>query len=132
MKLATVNDIVSKRPVAVQPSCSLSSPLTRLTAAFTERINPHVDIRFQLLWSFGGYLVDVPRRLGTSEALDAAADALVTAHARFCAGTLDPDAPLLVKHSRALSMLRHDLSDPFKAHTSETLCSVMLLMIYQV
>ncbi|KAI9808075.1 MAG: hypothetical protein M1827_007517 [Pycnora praestabilis] len=73
----------------------------------------------------------MPCRLGTSAALDAAVDALITAHARFCVGNLSPDLGLLAKHSRALSILRHDLNDPIKAHSSETLCSIMLLMIYQ-
>ena len=131
-----MNNIVPSRadraPVVTRPPRSLSNPITRLTGAFIERIDPFVDIRFQLLWNFGDYLADIPCRLGISGALDAAADALVTAHTRFCVGHLDPNSTLLAKHSRALNILRQDLSDPVKARSSETLCSIMLLMIYQV
>lgn len=135
-KVTAVNAVASscayKQPVTTQPSRSLSNPLIRLTGAFIERIDPFLDIRFQLLWTFGDYLADIPCRLGRSRALDAAADAVVMAHARFCVGHLDPDTTLLAKHSRALSVLRQDLNDPIKAHSSETLCSIMLLMIYEV
>ena len=118
--------------MAVKAPQILNNPLSRLTAAFIEKISPVVDIRFQLLWNFGDYLADVPRRLGTSEALDAAADALVTAHGQLCAGDREASPTVLEKHCRALSALRHDLDDPVKVHTSETLCSIMLLMIYEV
>ena len=111
---------------------TLSNSVIRLTGAFIERIDPFIDIKFQLLWSFGDYLADIPCRLGESGALDAAADALVMAHARFCVGHLDPDTVLLAKYSRALRVLRQDLDDPVKAHSSETLCSIMLLTIYEV
>lgn len=124
--------VFDKPIVVTAPSRSLSNPLFRLTGAFIEKIDPQMDMKYQLLWNYGDYLADVPCRLGKSAALDAAADALVMAHARFCTGHLDPDAALLRRHSRALRALREDLHDPIKAHSTETLCSIMLHMIYQV
>lgn len=102
-----------------------------MISAFVDSVNPSYDIRFQLSWNFGGFLVDVPRRLGTSAALDAAADALAASHARFCVGS-SPDQSLLAKHSRALRALRYDLNDCIKARSTETLCAIMILMIVQV
>ena len=117
---------------AIGPSRTLSNSLTRLTSAFVDKIDPTADIRIQLPWNFGGFLADIPCRLGTNDALDAASDALVTAYTGFCGGNVGPHPEVLVKHSRALNALRRCLSDPIKAYSSETLCSVMLLLIIQV
>lgn len=109
-----------------------SNQLARLTQAFVSQISLTIDISHQLTGNFGGFLLEVPRRLGTNEALDAAADTLITAHARYCIGQLSPNTEILVKHSRALNALRMCLNDPAKARSSETLCSVMLLSICEV
>lgn len=122
----------SEEALVSTPSHDLSSPITRLTAALVEKIGPSVDVRFHLQESFGPYLADIPCRLGASEALDSATDLVVTAHVRFCTGSQSPSTTLLAKYSNTLSKLRHDLSDPIKAQSSETLCAIMLLMIYQV
>jgi Fungal specific transcription factor domain len=107
--------------------------MTKLASALVYKIDPTTDIRYQLVWNFGGYLADVPRRLGTNPALDAASDALVAAHTDFCSsGRPGSECELLAKHSHALSVLRDALDDPVKAHSSETLCAIMLLMIVQV
>lgn len=74
----------------------------------------------------------VPRRLGINEALDAAADALVTSYTCFIAGSAVATSDVLIKHSNALSALRRVLDDPVKAQSSETLCSTMILLIVQV
>ena len=110
----------------------MTNDLTRLTAAFVEGIDPTTDISMQLTWNFGGFLADVPCRLGTNVALDAASDSLVTAYRRFCAGHVSPGPEVLMKHSRALNALRRSLDDPILAYSSETLCSVMILVINQV
>lgn len=92
-----------------------------------------MDIRYQLLWNFGGYLADVPRRLGMNPALDVASDALVSVHTSFCSqGHYVHDPRVLAKYSKALVVLRDALDDPDKAYSSETLCAIMLLMIVQV
>ena len=129
------NDTIFNLPKALMaagPSHTLSNDLTRLTSVFVHKIDPSVDIKIQLPWNFGGFLADVPCRLGINESLDAAADALGTAYTGFCAGNVIPHPEALVKYSRALNALRRCLSDPVKACSSETLCSVMLLLIIQV
>lgn len=76
------------------------------------------------------FVEDVPRRLGSNEALDRAADALITAHASFC--TRQPvRAEALAKYSHALKTLRVYLDDPLQASASSTLCAVMILLICQ-
>ncbi|KAI9842413.1 MAG: hypothetical protein M1837_007158 [Sclerophora amabilis] len=107
--------------------------MTKLASALVNRIDPTTDIRYQLVWNFGGYLAYIPSRLGTNPALDAASDALVAAHTSYCSSAhLLPECEHLVKYSHALNVLRDALEDPVKAHSSETLCAIMLLMIVQV
>ncbi len=51
----------------------------------------------------------------------------------FCSnGHGIPDCAFVAKYSRALNVLRDELDDPDKAHSSETLRAIMLLMIIQV
>lgn len=118
--------------LAVRPSCSPTNATDRLASALVYRANPELDIRYQLPWNFGTFLWDIPARLGTSAALDAASDVLVTAHARYCAGGRGFDQGLLKKQALAMSVLRQHLLDPAKAFSSETLCAITLLMLSQV
>ncbi|EFE43792.1 hypothetical protein TRV_01470 [Trichophyton verrucosum HKI 0517] len=104
--------------------------ITALRNSFIETMKPTTDLRYNLAWSFGGFLVDIPRRLGVNEALDSAVQVLVDSHQDFCAG-LGVTSRVLVGYSRALRMLRSYLNDPVKARTSETLCSVMVLLMCQ-
>jgi hypothetical protein len=108
-----------------------SNDLTSLAHAFVYTMKASTDLKYNLSWAYGGFLEDVPRRLGTNEALDTSADALVTAHSSFCAHRTVSVAAL-TKYSRALNMLRIYLDDPVKACTSDTLCAVALLLICQV
>ena len=114
------------------PPYQLANQLTRLIAAFASNIDESADIRIQLPWNFGSFLSDVPRRLGTNEALDAASQALVASYVHFIAGEVEATPGVLIKHSNALSALRRCLDDPVKAYSSETLCSTMILLIVQV
>ena len=104
-----------------------------LMLALFHRFDTSTDIRFQLTWNFGGFLLEIPRRLGVNKALDAASEALIAAHARFCTGRLDlDDDDLLIQHNRALNALRHELNDEVKAKSSETLAAIMVIMITEV
>lgn len=96
------------------------------------RFTVESDLRYNLTWAFGGYLLEVPRRLGVNVALDAAASALVACHLRFSTGIKEPSVQELTKYSFALSQLRSSLNDPVVAASANTLCAVMLLMICQV
>ncbi|EFQ99034.1 hypothetical protein MGYG_02046 [Nannizzia gypsea CBS 118893] len=104
--------------------------VTALRNSFIETLKPTTDLRYNLAWSFGGFLADIPRRLGVNEALDSAVQVLVESHQDFCAG-LGVTSRMLVGYSRALRMLRLYLDDPVKARASETLCSVMVLLMCQ-
>lgn len=102
-----------------------------LAHAFVKAIKISADLRYNLLWAYGGFLEDIPRRLGTNEALDTSVAALVTAHTHFSIHK-SVSVEALTKYSQALSKLRIYLNDSIKARTPETLCAVMILLICQV
>ncbi|KAK5939041.1 hypothetical protein PMZ80_008344 [Knufia obscura] len=105
---------------------------TYRVSAFIDTLKPARGVRFNLAWSYGDYLTDVPVRLGRNVALDAAADALVTACDRFSAPRADHSHRFLAKYVEAVRTLRLCLDDQATATTSETLCAVMLLLICQI
>ena len=109
-----------------------ASNTTKLASQLIERIKPGLDIRFHLAWTYGGYLEDIPRRLGINQALDTATEVLVAIHARFREGSQDATAEILSKYGHALTILRRYLNDPCYVYTPETLCAVQLLLICQV
>jgi hypothetical protein len=105
--------------------------LTLLIGSFVQTFNATADLNYNLVWSYGLYLQEIPQRLGTNEALDTAVSALVAAHSSLASGR-EPSINAIYKYSRALQALRESLNDPIKAAASETLCAVKLLMICQV
>ncbi|KAI9723213.1 MAG: hypothetical protein M1812_001095 [Candelaria pacifica] len=122
-----------QRSSAAQLSRNPSNSMTTLASALVYKVDPNIDIRYQLVKNFGPYLIDIPRRLGINPALDAASDALVFAHTSFCSTFLPrSEYKLLTKYSYALKVLRNTLNDPVQAQSSETLCAIMVLMIVQV
>ncbi|KAL8842043.1 MAG: hypothetical protein Q9176_002981 [Flavoplaca citrina] len=133
-KRVTSTSYSSDQPRSPVPGSSsiISNPSSRLLTAFIHTISQQVDIRFQLPWNFGDYFNLIPRHLGVSRSLDTAVDALITAHTSFCAGNLQPGPEVLAKHSLALSVLRHNLTDVVKARTSETLAAIMVISVTQV
>lgn len=120
------NGALARSPPAMPPS----SELTLLLNAFMTTIKPSTDFRYNLRWSYGLFLTDIPQRLGSNEALDCSVDAVTTAHASFCTHRI-ASVEALAKYSRALQVLRVCLDDPVKAHSSNTLCAVMMLLICQ-
>ncbi|KAF2185308.1 hypothetical protein K469DRAFT_726837 [Zopfia rhizophila CBS 207.26] len=125
-KLTRRESFIDEKAVPSTPS----NELTLMANAFIETISKSTDLRFNLAWTYGFFLDDVPRRLGTNEALDASVMALVDAHSNFCSYR-GVTTSVLIKYSRALNKLRVCLDDPIKACASETLCAVMLLLICQ-
>ncbi|KAG8528370.1 uncharacterized protein KY384_007288 [Bacidia gigantensis] len=117
---------------AVDPGQRLNNSLTTLTGAFIGTVSPTIDVSYQLAGNFGGFLNEVPKRLGRNEALDAAAEALVAGYKRYRSGFREPNADLLIKHSRALTALHRCIDVPAKAKTPETLCAVMMLPICEL
>ncbi|RDW69802.1 hypothetical protein BP6252_08822 [Coleophoma cylindrospora] len=106
--------------------------MTRLASALVGKLDASDDMRYHLCWTYGDYLGDIPKRLGTNEALDTAVAALVSAHSclgprRGRGGRATPES--IQKYTHALNALRILLDNPAKAREPETLCAVMLLMI---
>ncbi|GAB1196625.1 hypothetical protein APSETT444_005898 [Aspergillus pseudonomiae] len=108
-----------------------SNALTVLSQAFVRAIHPSTDIRWNLAWMYGGFLRDVPPRLGTNEALDTAADAVISMHSDFCV-TRKLSVQALSKYGRALNTLHTYLDDPVKAASTDTLCAVTILLLCQL
>lgn len=114
------------------PSRTLSNDFTIFLGAFAATISPTTHIKYQLPWNFGDYLQEIPCRLGSSKALDAASDALIAAYSRFCCNHTELGLEPVKKYTAALRELKISLDDPVKAHSSETLAAINLLQIYQV
>jgi len=104
---------------------------TPLCISFCSIIHPSFDFRYNLAFGYGNYMHEIPRRLGVSEALDAAVATVVEAHSTFCSRRPATTRGLLL-YSKALSNLRASLDDVGTACSNETLCAVMILMACQV
>lgn len=113
------------------PQALPSSDVSSLAGNFIATIKRSTDLRYNLWWSFGLWLEDVPRRLGTNEALDRAVDALTIAHSNFSCGR-PPSVEALSKNSSALRTLSVYLDDRDHAQSSSTLSAVMVLLMCQL
>jgi hypothetical protein len=102
-----------------------------LVASIIQTMNPSVDLKYNLAWSFP-LVGHVPQRLGRSAALDAAAKVVVAAHSNHCIGRNRVSLGALVEYSRALKQLVLALDDVSTAQSLETLCAINLLLISQV
>lgn len=112
-------------------SCAPSGEKGALISGLIHTMQDNVDLRFNLTWSLGTYLTDVPQRIGRNQALDVAVECLVDTHSTFCLHQ-PPSRRGLLKYSEGLQILRRYLDSPEKARSSETLCAVQVLMICQV
>ena len=130
------------RALSIRARLTTSAPHThvpindtaRLQQAIVVRLQASSDIRYYIGFRYGLFLVDIPKRLGINDALDAAVTALLARHAETSMrqDQTDPRAPAAVAYNRALTALRLTLADPDKIATSETLCAVLLLTYCQV
>ena len=126
---ATTTHFQVLAPESPQPL--IGSDLNSLAGNFIATIKRTTDLRYNLWWSFGLWLEDLPRRLGTNEALDRAVDTLTMAHSNFSCNK-PPSVETLSKHSRALRTLSVYLDDSVHAQSSSTLSAVMVLLICQL
>ncbi|KAJ5179474.1 hypothetical protein N7492_002684 [Penicillium capsulatum] len=120
------------RPVSRAKRLSTSkivSPLSMdsLSTSFVHSLKIS-DIRYDLAY-YGPFLHDIPRRLGSSRALDASVKTLVTAYPYFHGRGFPPS--VFVNFGSSLRALRECLSDPVEARSSNTLCAVYLITICQ-
>lgn len=88
-----------------------------------------LDPRFDLT-VYGSFVREIPRRLGSNEALDAAVSTLTTALPLI--HTRQQSAEVYRKYVQALQSLRMCLGDPVKAASPDTLCALYLVVICQV
>jgi len=109
-----------------------TNTLTVLIDSFVQTFKYTTDFKYNLVWSHGMYLQDIPQRLGRNESLDTAVAALTAAHSDVAMRAPHPSIKALTLYTRALQTLREYLNDTVKARASETLCAVMLLLICQV
>jgi len=110
------------------PSCEQS----RLAMSVIDKIKPTVRISHNLAWTYGDYLNDLPRRLGTNMALDSATEAFLFAVQRSLNRADVPAQSVLERYGLALTALRTCLDDPVKAREPETLGAILMLMNCQV
>ena len=79
---------------------------------------------------YGPFFMDIPRRLGSNEALDSAAQAFVTSFP--CVRSRNMTREMYQSCNLSISKLRSCLSNPETALQPETLCAVYMTMIFQV
>ncbi|KAJ5287482.1 hypothetical protein N7478_003168 [Penicillium angulare] len=114
------------------PVLNPSNALSPLAIRFIHTISRTTHFRYNLWWTFGTFLEDVPRRLGTNEALDRSIEALTAAHSGFCGIERNgATVEALTKYSQALRTLRVYLDDGVHSQSSNTLCAVMVLLVCQ-
>jgi hypothetical protein len=110
-----------------------NSKLDTLTSAYISHISPQVAINVHLPWNFGPFLEDIPARLGHNEALDAAVRALVRGQSALRRNErVQKDQASLHAYSAALRSLSETLAHPIIAGSTETLCAIKILMIFEV
>ncbi|KAJ6017745.1 Cytochrome P450 [Penicillium sp. IBT 35674x] len=86
------------------------------------------DVRYDITY-YGPFLRDLPRRLGSSPVLDAAATARVSSCPYFQKQDVPP--AILAKFGKALRTLRECLDDPVDAQSPNTLCAIYLISTCQ-
>lgn len=101
---------------------------TRLADRFVSVLDVR-DLRYSMA-TYGLFIFDTPRRIGTSKALDASIMAITTAHPTLHTGQQSVEA--LSCWVRALAALRVALQDPKQATSIETLCAIYYVYIVQV
>ncbi|KAH8901311.1 hypothetical protein GQ53DRAFT_5022 [Thozetella sp. PMI_491] len=127
---ATQVDFTSSRargqrtqPVSRPPSNDMTLAASGFVAALQV-----TDSRFDLM-VFGRFVGDIPRRLGTNEALDASVVALAAAMPSVYTHSETPQ--MYNAYANALKALRVSLSDPVKARSADTLVAMYLTGICQ-
>jgi hypothetical protein len=87
------------------------------------------DVRYDLA-CYGGFLNQIPARLGKNPALDASVGAITAAFPSLYTQQLPPDA--ISRYIDALRALRICLQDPATANSVDTLCAIYLILVCQV
>jgi hypothetical protein len=64
--MSVMNTIARAGKEPIPPN--LSSELSGLLSSFVETMKPTTSMNFNLAWTYGGFLEEIPRRLGRNEA----------------------------------------------------------------
>ncbi|KAL4911167.1 hypothetical protein BDW74DRAFT_142502 [Aspergillus multicolor] len=86
------------------------------------------DIRYDVTW-YGPFLESLPRRIGSSPALDAAVGAVTSAVKALRTQQSFPDA--MARYVKGWKALRTCLSDQEQTRSIHTVCAIYLMMICQ-
>ncbi|CAI4216057.1 unnamed protein product [Parascedosporium putredinis] len=116
------------RTASASPTPSVAGNQLTLRAGGFVALLDVADLRYDLS-SYGGFLKDIPRRMGQNIALDASVGALTAAFPTIYTKQVSPAA--LEAYVNAIQCLRAILANPTKAKTPETLCSIYLIMLCQ-
>lgn len=131
---ATLKEMETKRSRSTPSSAwslskTPSNEATVILNSFVHRLEVK-DLRYDICWTYGNLLKEVPKRLGTNAALDASVCALTTVLSDLSTGQKSVHA--LTRYGWALRALRSCLNDPLIARSSSTLCAIYLIWICQV
>ncbi|KAH7311050.1 hypothetical protein BKA65DRAFT_441444 [Rhexocercosporidium sp. MPI-PUGE-AT-0058] len=114
-------------PAYERISWSPSNESTMIMGAFCSALQI-TDVRYDL-GVYGTFIKDIPRRIGTSVALDASVRAMTSTYSAVHTRSKTVDA--LEHYVDALEILRNTLSNPDEAGSANTLCAMYLLMVCQ-
>ncbi|KAF7862537.1 hypothetical protein EAF04_007410 [Stromatinia cepivora] len=104
-----------------------SNKITAVTGAFISVLEVK-DTRYDM-GVYGNFLTEIPRRLGTSAALDASVNAIATSYVSIYSG--EKSVETLESYGKGLKALRVALNDPKEASSANTMCAFYLMMICQ-
>lgn len=121
----------SSNQTNLRPCYSPSNNQDQLTLAFIDAVRISANLKYSLSWAYGSFLADVPKRLGTNKALDAASRALIASHLCFSTPGRIISCQALSEYTKAIRVLRLSLDDPAEACSASTLCAVNILLITQ-
>ena len=117
--------VLSRTPQTPRP---LSNESTRIIAALVSALEVK-DPRYDLS-TYGDFLSDLPKRLGTNKALDASIKAIAISYPSLHVKAQSQE--MLAVYLEALRELRTALNKPDKSQTVDILCAIYLTMICQV
>lgn len=99
-----------------------------LAQALVAELRPADDLRYSVTWLWGPHMIDLPCRIGTNRALDAALSTLLQVHQDIRTfSSAGNETSLLSCYNKAIQTVRWKLQDPAALHDPETLCAIMLL-----
>jgi hypothetical protein len=102
-----------------------------MTALMVNKLSTK-DLRYDVGWAFGPFVGEIPKRLGRSVALDAAARTFVLSLPPSPHARKHPESSILENFTVALKATRLALAHPVESKSMNTLCAAYLLMICQV